>query len=104
MEQVSLDKNRIVRRCKVCGYEEAIRHAHQRIAFVSPALMQKKKWAADDNTRELIQPMNGDGTPNDDFSEAYQFNPADPQLAMLTPKVHGGPNDGRDPNIITTNK
>lgn len=90
LETVELTRTKILKRCTKCGYQEALPRSQRNIYFVSDKVNQTKKWAADDNKKELLQPINEDGSTNDDFTEAYGYNPFDERTKATTPRVQGG--------------
>lgn len=90
LETVSIDSKAIVKKCPKCGFSEVLPKSSRNVLFVNTLVQQKKKWAADDNSKELLQPMNLDGSVNDEFTEAYGFNPFDERTKLTTPQVQGG--------------
>lgn len=90
LKTVETTKEYFLKRCVKCGFEEKYARSRKTVPFVSGNLIQKKKWGADDNRKELLQPMNDDGEVNDEFTEAYGFNPFDDRTKSVTPKVQGG--------------
>lgn len=90
LETVKLTKQAIIKRCNKCGYTETLPRSQKNIYFVNDRVQQTKKWAADDNSKQLLQPMNQDGSVNDDFTEAYGYNPFDERTKSTTPRVQGG--------------
>lgn len=80
----------IVKKCSKCGYTETLPRSQRNIYFVNSLVQQTKKWAADDSKKELLQPMNNDGSVNDDFTEAFGYNPFDERTKAATPKIQGG--------------
>lgn len=90
LETIGIDKFRIHKRCPKCGYEEALPRSRKNVLFTNTLVQQKKKWAYDDNRKEALQPMNPDGSVNDDFTEAYGYNPLDDRTKDKVPRVQGG--------------
>lgn len=90
LKTTGIDKFRIYKECAKCGYTEALPRSRKNVYFTNTLVQQKKKWAYDDNRKEALQPMNQDGTVNDDFTEAYGYNPLDTRTKDKTPKVQGG--------------
>ena len=90
LEQVELTRTAIKKRCRKCGYKETFPRSQRNIYFFNDRTQQRKKWAADDNAKELLQPLNPDGSTNDDFTEAYGYNPFDDRTKTNTPKIQGG--------------
>lgn len=90
MKTVEMTKDHIFKVCSKCGYTEVLPHSHKVIYYIDSALSQNKKWAADDNRKELLQPMNKDGSVNDDFTKVYGYNPFDDRTKGTTPKIQGG--------------
>lgn len=90
METVKVTKDSLTKRCPKCGYSEVLKRSRRSTYFVNNLALQQKKWAADDNTKELLQPMNSDGSVNDEFTEAYGYNPFDERTKIATPRLQGG--------------
>jgi predicted nucleic-acid-binding Zn-ribbon protein len=90
MKTAQVTKDYIFKICEKCGFTEVLPHSHKVVYYADSSLAQKKKWAADDNRRELLQPMNKDGSVNDDFTKVYGYNPFDDRTKAFTPKVQGG--------------
>lgn len=90
LETVELTREVIVKRCKKCQFTETLPRSQQAIYFFYDRVQQTKKWAADDNAKELLQPLNQDGSVNDEFTEAYGYNPFDERTKAMTPRVQGG--------------
>ena len=90
MKTVEKDGGIIVRECKACGLIKRLPHSQRLTYFVNNNLIQTKKWAADDNRRELIQPIKPDGSINHDFTEVYGYNPLDPATKLALPDLQGG--------------
>jgi len=90
LETIAIDQSTIVKRCKTCGYTEELPHSQRVVLFVNNLLVQTKKFAADDNRKELLQPTDAKGNINEDFTEAYGFNPFDERTKAFTPKLQGG--------------
>lgn len=80
----------IHKECPKCGYRETLPRSDSKVYFVNNLVVQKKKWSSDDNRKELLQPMNSDGSVNDDFTEAYGYNPFDKRTESATPDVQKG--------------
>lgn len=87
---VSFNKETIVKKCPICGFTETLKRSQKSLYFYNDTAVQKKKWASEDNRKELLQPFNNDGSPNEEFTEAYGFNPGDPSTKASTPSVQGG--------------
>lgn len=90
LETIATDSRSITKKCPHCSYEEVLPRSNRSVYFVNNLVMQKKKWASDDNRKELLQPMNNDGSINDDFTEAYGYNPYDKRTELSTPTIQGG--------------
>ena len=90
METLEMTTEFIVKRCPVCGFTEKLARSSNRVMFLNGSLLATKKWAADDNAKETLQPLGKDGSVNDDFTEAYGYNPFDNRTKEVTPKVQGG--------------
>lgn len=90
METIEVNKDVIKRRCSVCGYEEVLSYSNRQTLFVNDSLMSTKKWAADDNKKELLQPLKANGDVNEEFTQAYGYNPFDERTALATPAVQRG--------------
>lgn len=90
LETVAIDSRTITKQCRKCKYQEILPRSNRNVLFVNTLVQQKKKWASDDNRKELIQPMNLDGSINDEFTEAYGYNPFDERTKIATPSVQGG--------------
>ena len=90
LETIEITKTSIKKHCKKCGYIEVLPRSQRNVYFVNDRVQQTKKWAADDNAKELLQPMNQDGSINEDFTEAYGYNPYDERTKEYVPKVQGG--------------
>lgn len=90
LKTLEITKHTITKRCQTCGYSEVLRRSKKNVYFVNNLVFQKKKWAADDNRKELLQPGNIDGSPNEEFTNAYGFNPFDERTKTATPRVQGG--------------
>ncbi len=90
LETIAIDSKSITKKCPKCGFEEVLPRSNRNVLFVNNLVMQKKKWAADDNRKELIQPMLETGEVNEEFTEAFGFNPFDERTKLATPKVQGG--------------
>lgn len=90
MSTVDVDKFTLKRKCNRCGFSEILPRSSRQVLFVNQGLLATKKWAADDNAKELLQPLNSDGSTNEDFTMAYGFNPMDDQTKVRTPKLQGG--------------
>lgn len=85
-----IDNGIIIKRCTKCGLIKKLRHSNRQVYFLNNLVTQKKKWAADDNSRELLQPLDHTGNVNDEFTEAYGFNPFDERTKESTPEIQGG--------------
>ena len=83
-------KEAIHKTCTKCGYVEVFPRSRSEVIYPSNLLMQKKKWAADDNRKELLQPLQNDGSVNNDFTEAYGYNPFDDRTKQFVPKSQKG--------------
>lgn len=90
MVTVGTDKNVLTKQCPICGYSESLKRSHSQTLFVNNTVLQVKKWGHDENVKELLQPMNKDGSTNEDFTNAYGFNPFDSRTKIATPKIQGG--------------
>jgi len=90
LETIEVTGRAITKKCRKCGYSETLQRSKHSVLFVNNLVMQKKKWASDDTRKELLQPMNNDGNLNDDFTEAYGFNPYDDRTKSTTPTIQGG--------------
>ncbi len=90
LETQEITRTHIVKHCQTCGYKETLPRSERNIYFFNDRTQQRKKWAADDNKKELLQPMNHDGSVNDDFTEAYGYNPFDERTKATTPRLQGG--------------
>lgn len=90
LETVSIDSKSIVKKCPHCDYKETLKRSNSRVLYVNNIAIQKKKWGADDNRKETLQPMNNDGSVNDEFTEAYGYNPFDDRTKLATPEIQGG--------------
>lgn len=90
MKTVETNIEYIKKMCPKCSYEEVLPHSQRNVLFFNNHVMQTKKWAADDNKKELLQPGNSDGSVNEEFTQAYGFNPFDPTTKATTPKIQGG--------------
>lgn len=90
MVTIGVEKNWIIKECRICGFTERLKRSHTRTNFINNNVLQTKKWAADDNKKELLQPLTPKGEVNDEFTEAYGFNPHDPRTKATTPRVQGG--------------
>lgn len=87
---VEVTKKEIKKVCTKCGYLETFQRSNNEVIYPSNLLMQKKKWAADDNRKELLQPLKSTGEVNEDFTEAYGYNPFDNRTKDFLPKVQKG--------------
>lgn len=90
LKTVSISGNFIHKECPICGYREALTRSKRNVLFVNNLLKQTKKWGADDNRKELIQPLDNKGNVNEEFTEAYGFNPFDERTKEVTPVIQGG--------------
>ena len=90
LETIKITKYEIVKMCKKCGYVMSLPRSSRVILFPSNLLMQKKKWASDDNRKELLQPLTQKGEVNEDFTEAFGFNPFDSRTKAFVPRVQKG--------------
>lgn len=90
LETISITKEAIHKRCPKCGYHESLPKSRATVRYVNPELKQTKQFAWDDNRKELLQPTMADGSVNDEFTEAYGYNPFDPITESETPKWQGG--------------
>lgn len=75
MKTVHIDKDGIVKECSKCGYWERLPRSQQSLYFHGNLIQQKKKWDADDNRKELLQPWLREGGVNPEYTEAYGTNP-----------------------------
>lgn len=87
---VALSTDSIIKKCEKCGFEETLPRSSNRTYFINNLAVQKKKWAADDNRKETLQPMKADGSVNDEFTEAYGYNPFDERTKAAVPNVQKG--------------
>lgn len=87
---VKLTRNSIYKKCDKCGYTETLPRSQKNIYFFSDKVQQTKRWAADEDIKALLQPLNQDGSTNEEFTEAYGFNPMDERTKVATPKLQGG--------------
>lgn len=90
LETISIDSDTIEKKCPKCGFKEVLPKSGRNVLFVNTLVQQTKKWAADDNRKELLQPQNVDGSVNDEFTEAYGYNPLDERTKITTPHLQGG--------------
>lgn len=90
MKTIGVTKKVIHKMCTTCGYKEDFPHSNSGSLFVNNLLVQKKRWAIDDDTKAMLQPLNQDGSINDDFTSAYGYNPYDERTKKTTPKFMGG--------------
>lgn len=90
LQTVEVTKYAIYKRCPKCGFEEVLPKSRATVRYVNSELKTTKQFAYDDNRRELLQPLNADGSTNDEFTEAYGYNPFDPLTENETPKWQGG--------------
>lgn len=90
LETTEISRTEIKKKCKKCGYQETLPRSQRALYFFNDQTQQRKKWAADDNKKELLQPINPDGSTNDEFTEAYGYNPMDERTKVATPKIQGG--------------
>lgn len=90
LKTVTITRTEIHKCCKKCGYKETLPRSQRIFYFLNNDVTQTKRWAADDNTKELLQPMNMDGSVNDDFTEAYGYNPFDERTKDNVPRVQRG--------------
>lgn len=90
LETIRIDSQSIEKKCLKCGFKEVVPRSNRNVLFPNNLVMQKKKWAADDNRKELLQPMSADGSVNDEFTEAYGYNPFDNRTKQTTPQIQGG--------------
>src|SRR6266568_885020 len=86
LETVKITRTEIHKKCRRCKFSEVLPRSDRAIYFFNTSVQQTKKWAADDNSKELLQPMTKDGAVNDDFTEAYGYNPFDERTKALTPR------------------
>lgn len=87
LETESVDQHRIKKRCAKCGYTETLPRSARGLYFFNNHTLQRKKLASDDNRKELLQPLNNDGSVNKDFTEAYGYNPFDKRTEHVTPEI-----------------
>lgn len=90
LDTISITSKVIVKKCPKCGFREVLPRSNRNVLFVNSLVQQKKKWAADDNRKELLQPMTTDGSVNDDFTEAYGYNPFDERTSLAVPGIQKG--------------
>lgn len=85
MQVTQLSNGQLVQRCQVCGFVEALPYSNRRVHYVNNLVMQHKKAAADDTLKETLQPVFPDGSLNEEFTEAYGYNPFDPKSSKRSP-------------------
>lgn len=90
LQTVKTTKDYIYKRCRSCGYKEVLPRSGKAVYFTNNLVVQKKKWAAEENKMELLQPLNNDGSINTEFTDAYGFNPFDERTKVATPEIQGG--------------
>lgn len=90
LETVEINRTEIKKRCNKCGYSETLPRSQRNIYFFNDKTQQRKKWAADETKKELLQPMKTDGSVNDEFTEAFGYNPFDDRTKANTPRIQGG--------------
>lgn len=90
MKTVKITKHHIFKVCGKCNFTEVLPRSTSVILFMNGNLLQTKKWGADDNRRELLQPLRSDGAINDEFTAAYGYNPFDDRTKDATPWEQGG--------------
>ena len=90
LETTAITRNYLTKSCKKCGYKENLKRSEKGLYFLNQLVLQKKKWASEENRMELLQPMKSDGSVNEDFTDAYGYNPFDERTKEATPKIQGG--------------
>lgn len=90
LKTIEKTNEHIIKKCPKCKYQEVLKHSNSRVIYMSNLTHQKKKWAAEDNAKELLQPTNPDGSANAEFTEAFGYNPFDSRTKETTPKFQGG--------------
>lgn len=84
------DVHGIHRECTKCGYVEILPRSQDDVYFVNNFVKQHKQFESSQNKKELLQPMNPDGTVNDDFTTAYGYNPFDDRTKQFVPDYQKG--------------
>lgn len=90
MVTIKSDSKFITKKCNVCGFTEQLKRSHGLTLFLNNQVLQNKKWAHDDNKKEALQPLTEKGDVNDDFTEAFGYNPFDDRTKITTPRIQGG--------------
>lgn len=85
-----MTRDAIIKRCPKCHYTERLAHSSKNTYFVNNTLLQRKHWAGDDNRKQLLQPLDARGNANEDFTEAFGYNPYDERTKDQTPAIQGG--------------
>lgn len=75
----------MISKCRKCGYSEKLPYSRSRIFYTNNLVQQQKKYAADETRKETLQPTLPDGTINDEFTEAYGYNPFDASVPNTSP-------------------
>lgn len=79
-----------VKVCEKCDAQIIFARNSKSYYFINSTVQQKKKWAVDDTRKELLQPLTPDGNVNEEFTEAYGFNPFDERTETNTPDIQKG--------------
>jgi len=85
METIFNKRGVMVHKCSLCGYEEELPFSRGRVFYTNNLVQQHKQYAADETRKETLQPTRPDGSINDEFTEAYGYNPFDPSVPNSTP-------------------
>ena len=90
METIKITKEAIIKKCPKCEYTETLPRSNRNVLFPNAIAMQKIQWDGDDSRRDMLQPKNVDGSVNEEFTEAYGYNPFDERTKSATPNIQGG--------------
>lgn len=90
LETLEINDDFILKKCPRCKYVERLPHSKMNVLYPNNLVMQKKRWAHDDNAKEVLQPLGKDGSVNEEFTEAYGYNPFDERTKATTPRLQGG--------------
>lgn len=71
METVGIDSHFYYRRCKVCGFKEALSRAGKIYVGVSIEAESKRDFERRDFAKDLIQAYDARGNVNPEFQEAW---------------------------------
>lgn len=85
MEVVEVADGQMVSHCRKCGYYEELPYSKRGINYLNDLVVQDKRHAADDSLKEMLQPTLPDGSVNDEFTEAYGYNPFDKKADSRSP-------------------